>query len=176
MSCLAHRFILPKSSGKCKATLLRAKNCVWFSGGWERAVFNYFNFKWIYNLNWKKILSWNLHELSQPLFSIVWLPHLPFWVGASFYTSSEIKFFLPKSPLGPSWSQAIPSSSTLFLPEQKHPNEHTQLRHPLWTFLSLTPLCPGAGLSLQAWPALLQRPFVLEIILNQLYPTLIFNF
>merc|ERR1719244_682844 len=40
-----HRLILPKSSGKCKAALLRAQNCVRF------------------------------YELSQPLFSIVWLPH-----------------------------------------------------------------------------------------------------
>merc|ERR1711973_75640 len=40
-----HRFILPKSSGKCKAALLSTQNCVGF------------------------------YELSQPLFSIVWLPH-----------------------------------------------------------------------------------------------------
>ena len=33
ISFLAHRFILPKSSGKCKAALLSAQNCVWFSGG-----------------------------------------------------------------------------------------------------------------------------------------------
>ena len=48
-----------------------------------------------------------------------------------FYTSSEIKFFLLKSPLGPSWSQAI--TSTLFCTT---PYEH---------FWALPPCAQGQG-------------------------------
>ena len=68
ISFLAHRFILPKSSGKGKAALLSTQNCVWFSGGWERGLCNYFNFKLINNLNWKQSCL-ETHMSSASLFS-----------------------------------------------------------------------------------------------------------
>ena len=77
-----------------------------FLGDGRGRVFNYFNFKLIYNLNRKTILSWNLHELSQPLFSIVWLPHLPLRVGAPFL---HIKWNKVLSAQKPPWPQLISS-------------------------------------------------------------------
>ena len=56
-----------------------------------------------------------------------------------------IKFFLLKSPLGPSWSQAITSSPTLLLPEQKHPKDQLFCTTSYEHFWALPPCAQGQG-------------------------------